>query len=291
MEVFFRGTGDDGRNLIKKVSGLSDEKFDRYSLFGSWIDFVERAPYNTKCFNHWRTTKIGIGTGASNYTTEDLQSTLSTMEKGLFPQTITGVWTTILSYKIYFGLFLEAFDPTNVANHFSPSFPQGDNNGKEFIVKYKGEKTNLHEFWGSLCGQLNKHYPFDDAAWKEIDKFTYEISKAHGNAPRLNTIQDALNQSLDTAVRSVYEGVELNKELSDEYVSKCREVAPKILASASYSLAKKFKTMSLPTIQPIRYGQPLSQTLALGYAVLLILVPVAIFMAGRAFCNRHEKSY
>ncbi|EAY14568.1 hypothetical protein TVAG_392950 [Trichomonas vaginalis G3] len=140
MEVYFRGTGDDGKNFIKQLLSITGENLDRLSLFGSWIDYVERAPFNTKCFNHWRSTKKGIPKGSKNYTTEDLDSMLASFEKSLLPQTITGAWTTITAYKSYFALYLEAFDPTNVANYHSDQFIDGDNNGRDFIVEYNGSK-------------------------------------------------------------------------------------------------------------------------------------------------------
>ena len=296
MEMMFRATGDNGKINCQKILDCNNDDLDRLSLVGSWIDFVERAPYNTKCFNHWRYKQNPIGEYTKGHTTEDLLKTLESFNKSIFSTpTVSGEWQVNFAFKAFFGLFLEAGDPTHTVEYFSQevdALKDGDNNGKLFKVKYNGKETNLHDFWGSLCGQMNDHYPFSVDAYKRIDDFATQIFQKYNidDTHYFKGYSTLFNDTFTMAESAVYDGVEYGEELDDAYVEKCKTIAPQRLAIAAYSLSSFQKSLQIPTCQTLeKLGHskvPVSGTSAIGWTVFCLLVPVALYLGGLLIKNR-----
>ena len=296
MEMMFRATGDNGKINCQKIIDCNNDDLDRLSLVGSWIDFVERAPYNTKCFNHWRYKQNPIGEYTKGHTTEDLLQTLKGFNQSIFfSPTVSGEWQVNFAFKSFFGLFLEAGDPTHTVEYFSQSveeLKEGDSNGQLFKVKYNGQETNLHDFWGSVCGQMNDHYPFSAEAYKRIDDFATDIFQKHNvdETPSFKDYKLLFNDSYSIAESTIYQGVQYGDDLSDEYVQKCKDIAPKRLAIAAYSLASFQKTLQIPTCEPLeKLGKgkvPVSGTSAVGWTIFCLLLPVALYLGGLLIKNR-----
>ncbi|EAX89627.1 hypothetical protein TVAG_385970 [Trichomonas vaginalis G3] len=215
---------------------------------------------------------------------------LGSFEKSLFPQTIQGAWPINVAWKSYFGLFLEAFNPTNIANYYSNNHTEGDNNGKDFEIFYKGRKTNIHDFWGSLCGRLTGKYPFNSNVWSDIDKYAHDITLVYRNVTHYQNINDILTQSYNIAKDVVYVGVNEGEILSDEYVEKCYDVTSKQLASAAFSLADKQRTLGVvpPKIEYVK--APYSGSFLLGIWMLLLMFPFAIFIGWKAWSPRPRRT-
>ena len=296
MEMMFRNTGDNGKINCQKIIDCNNDELDRLSLVGSWIDFVERAPFNTKCFNHWRYKKNPIGQYTKPHVTEDILQTLKSLNQSIFksPQ-VNGEWQINFVFKSFFGLFLEATDPTHTVEYFNPSVSElidGDNNGKLFKVKYNGNETNLHDFWGSLCGELTDHYPFSADAYKKIDDYATSIFRDYNpdNYHAINDYKKLFNETFSIAESSVYDGVEYGQELSRNYIQKCQTVARKQLAIAAYSLGSLQKNLVIPQCQPLeklgKVTKPVNGIQAIGWTVFCLLLPVAFYLGRHLFKNR-----
>lgn len=293
MELMFRSTGDDGKDNCKKILNCIDEKFDRLSLVGSWIDFVERAPYNTRCFNHWRYTKTPIGSDVE-HTEEDLVATLHSLNQSIFSApTINGEWPINFAFKAFFGLFLEAFDPLHTVEYFNESsVPNGDDNGKLFKIFVGDKETNLHDYWGTACGQLTGHFPFSEADYEQIDNFVTETYKSQPTieVPSITSYVEAINDSIKIAKSDVYEGVEYGKKLSDAYIAKCKSVVANRLALAGYSLGSMQRNLVIPSCRSAeglgKSSSPVSTTAATGWATFLLLLPMACYLGAQLTKNK-----
>ena len=292
MELMFRSTGDDGKKFCQQILDCGNEKVDRLSLAGSWIDYVERAPFNTKNFNHWRYKKTPMGDFVKGHTTEDILTTLKSLVGSISSTpALNGEWALNFGFKVYQGLFLETSDPTHTVEYFTSSGPlsDGDDNGKLYKVLYKGNETNLHDFWGSLCGQLNDHYPFSSSAYDTIDSFTTEIFKTYNSdhTKTFKTYNDLFNDTLQFAQSNLYENVEYGKELPEEYVNMCKKYAPQRLATAAYSLGQIVKKFPSPQCksaeQQGKTTMPFTTVGGLGWAVFFMLLPVAFYLGGNLF--------
>ena len=280
-EIMFRNLGDTGPSLIKQVLALSNEKLERLSLAGSWLSYLERPPFNTDCFNHWRYVQNPIGTpGVSHSNDDDLKSTLAALTKGISTGTISGSWAYHFSFKTLLTLFLEAFSPIHTVEYFSIDFPDGDNSGRNYTILYQGKKMTLHDFWDTGCGQYMNQYPFNSENWKKIDSEVTNLIKGFPSGSGANTDIDAvINQSIQIAIDSIYtNSISPNSELPSEYVNNCKTIVSKRIPYAAYSLAKFLKGVNIPSITPPLSKNPINTSEAIGWAIMCLLVPLTSFL-------------
>ena len=290
-EIMFRNLGDTGPSLVNRVLQMVGEQLERPSLAGSWLSYLERPPFNTDCFNHWRYTQKPFGPYIEMHSNEDdLKSTLVSLSKGLTAGTISGAWAYHFSFKTLLCLYLESFSPIHNSEYFGDAFPNGDDSGRKYMIKYNGETMSLHDFWDTGCGQYSSKYPFSVIDWRRIDTEVTNIIKANpsGSYPSISiVVEDIINESYHLSQYVYPNTISPNTELPTEYVDSCKSLVSKRIPLAAYSLAKFLKTINIPNIVPPNSKSPISASEAIAWAVMCFLVPLATFLTWNYF---HKKT-
>ena len=296
MEIMFRSIGDTGPQTVQKVLDIGDETLERPSLAGAFLAYVERAPYNTDCFNHWRYTQNAYANGITDYTShsnqDDLTSTLSNTLNGIKQQTINGAWPYHFAFKTMLATFLEAYAPLHNIEMFSNDFKDGDNSGRNFNIKYNGQTMSLHDFWDSGCGRYTKQVPFSAADWKQIDNEVTWIFANYTKTSFGDNLQDdpilAQVESYNLSVEQVYQGVQVNQELSSDYVAKCKALTDKRIAEAAYALGSTIKSITVPVIQKNPPKVPMRTSEAIAWTITCLLLPLTIYLVWNFFQNKSK---
>ncbi|EAY18209.1 hypothetical protein TVAG_122750 [Trichomonas vaginalis G3] len=297
MEVMFHILGDTGPQLVQKVLDLTDEKLERPSLAGSWLVALKRPPSNTDCFDHWRYSQRNFTSivNMSDYhaNSDDLSSTLNSLNKSIVGQTLDGPWPYNFGMKTFFTLYLEAFAPIHVTEYFDDGkFLHGDDNGKKFYIKYKGENMSLHDFWDTGCGRYMLESPYSAENWKSIDSLVTKLYKrmedATITAPLPANYAEAIEQSFNYSISTVYnmDLIVPDKELPDEYVNTCIETTDKRMLQAASSLSKFLKYYSVPIIKKNPPVQMISPSEAVAWGLLFFVAPLTIYLVWKLIHNK-----
>lgn len=294
LETAFRILGDNGPQMIQKVLDIADEKLERPSLAAAWLAYLERPPYNTDCFNHWRYSQNSLNLDIKNSQTvivnqDDLLSTLKSLNKSIISQTLNGAWPFNFGFKAFTTLYFEAFDPIHATLFFDDQ-KNSDNNGRNFTIKYKGKSMSLHDFWDSGCGRYTYQTPFTKAQWKDIDDVTTKLYgttlsdriEQFGSAS-VETASDFVEgyeQNFNLSKEFVYKNLTLkqNEELDSDYVSKCEKLTDIRLLQAATLFAKTLKYYTLPTIPKNPPVVPFKASEGVAWGILFFMTPVTIYL-------------
>jgi hypothetical protein len=295
----FRNLGDSGPQKIKQVLSIGDEKLERPSLASAFLSYVERAPYNTDCFNHWRYTqtpfaKIDQYTAHSNQ--DDLRSTVNKLNDVINNQELNGAWPYNFGFKVFLTTFLESYDPLHNVEFFSDKFPSGDDSGRNFMIQFQGKNMSLADFWESSCGRFTKKAPFTAAQWKEIDKtVTEEFAKnTQSFLSSINmSTKDPLvaqEESYNLSVEFVYNGIEPNQVITEnsDYYNKCIEISGQRFANAAYALASTLKYLTIPSFPKNPAKAPIRTSEAIGWSITCILLPLTIYLIWNYFQTKSK---
>ena len=298
MEIMFRSIGDTGPQTVQKALDIGDDDFERPSLAGAFLAFVEHAPYNTDCFNHWRYKQTPYVSGQEFQYTEhsnldDLKETLSDTLSGIKDQSITGAWPYNFAFKTMLGTWFEAYSPIHNIELFSQDeFPNGDDSGRNFKVTYNNQEMTLHDFWDTGCGRYTKTVPFSSEQWSEIDSEVTSIVKAYPKTSIENLTEDAdvaIQESYELAIQYVYNGISPNSVISSnsEYFEKCKEFTDRRIAEAAYALGSVIKyDVEVPTIQKNPAKVPMRTSEAIGWAITCLLAPLTLYLIWHYFQSR-----
>ena len=299
-EAMFRVLGDTGPQMVQQVLDIADEVVDRPSLAAAFLSYVERPPYNTECFNHWRFTKKPYNPEGleivEHSNSDDLESTVNSLLKSVESGSLNGAWPYNFGFKTFLTLYLESFDPLHNVEYFSSNFPTGDDSGKKFVIYDNKKATTLYDFWTSGCGRFNRTSPHSQAVWKDIDNEVTELIK---NYP-LSYIESVYDKkvfksdiwgretSYNISVSDVYTGISPNQEISSSYRSKCIEITDIRMAQAAYALANELKyEVKIPDIKKNPATFPIKTSEAIGWSITCMLAPLTIYLILHYF---HMKS-
>jgi hypothetical protein len=288
-EMTFRYLGDSGPEKIKKILTIGDEELERTSLASAFLSYVERAPYNTDCFNHWRYTQKPHAPSFPNFTAhsnmDDLASIVTELNDSISNQKLNGPWPYHFGFKVFLTTFLESYDPLHNVEYFSSEFPDGDDSGRNYPIKFKGQTTTLADFWESGCGRYTRKVPFTAEQWKEIDKAVTEEFAKNPQSSLIITkdLLTAQMESYNISVDYVYEGISKNGVVSDEYYDKCVKITSVRFATAAYSLGSFLKSLKIPVIQKNAASAPLRTSEAIGWSVTCMLLPLTLYLVWNYF--------
>ena len=286
-ELFFRQIGDEARTLIQKYLNLEKEdNYERLSMAGAWINFVERPPYNTYNFHHWKYTRTPIlkddieNDGHQNL--DDMVEVGKMFASGITQNTITQNWPQNLAMKVLLGLLADIYSPVHNSELFSNEFKEGDNSGEKFYVLFNGKNVSLSWFWETGCGRYTHELPFTAQQWKNVDKavdnlkekFIYRTMKVSTDFTTVHS------DSYNISVNSVYDNIANGDTLTEEYINKCITITDERIARSGYAMASllgKFRNPKFPEVkQPIHQQMPISFILSI--SLCACLAPLCIFV-------------
>ena len=251
------------REQLKSVFiGSRDyDLIDYPEQIGAWMNYVERAPFNFKAFNHWRFYSKSFGIDGITDFPDDLDydnmkqnikdafgevySVLSDPQGSLRPYPFT------LLTKIVVTGFLDASVPLHSANMFSKEFPNGDRNGRDFMILYKSKNMSLYDLWETGCGlDSSVTAEFNKDFWDKIDEFGKTLlDPSEFSYTQLNSyavITDKLTQSYEYTKDNVYKGINQNTEVPESYIQKCQKYSKENMKEEYINLISLFTHLGLP---------------------------------------------
>jgi hypothetical protein len=217
----------------------------------------------------WHYTTLPVGGEAKDFPKFKMPTVNSTgaSEKGIenntyyqkinvaaFPK---GLHTYAESYSIAMRYLLhlvgDAHQPLHSASRLDSEHPKGDAGGNMFSVPSKKTCKNLHSVWDKVLYEFPKNpripfkadtlAEFDDAVLRLMIRQPVEsIGDIHNLDPK-----SWLQESYKIASEFAYKDIKENEPLSEEYITKGRDIAEKQLVLAGYRLAELLKTLDLDT--------------------------------------------
>ncbi|OHT07683.1 hypothetical protein TRFO_24106 [Tritrichomonas foetus] len=287
MEIAFRQIGDNAHTTVKKVLQMNHENLIRDSIIGAWINSIEKPPSNTYTFNHWRFTRTPINRNLPDESItmhenlDDLQAQLKEFDDSLYRSSILQPWPYTVAFKSYFGLVGDVYSPLHNAELFDERFPEGDNCGRNFFIKYNGKNISLYDFWETGCGRFTKSLPYSDDDWKEIDKLADQLREEipYTSFKDASTSFEIIGEeSKNIANQTVY-SIQYNQELKDddEYVKQCKEITTQRIVFAAYKISVQLKKFNVPSFPEKAPEQPVGSSEIVAWAAFSLLLPAFIF--------------
>ena len=282
-EVMFRNIGDSITNVFKNTSAIISEVVDRPSVIGAWISYVERPPFNIDAFNHWRFEQTPINDEHLNITAHTNEDSLAATYQQLIP-VLTGTgdaWTFNFAVKSWFGILVDGFSPLHNAELFSSDFPDGDNSGRRFPVKFNGNEMSLYDLWETGCGKYSLKLPFTADQWASIDQKVTDIMQRHtfSHFHRDYDFEKYREQAYNLSRVKVYKNLKSGADITEEYVKQCQDICEEMAAHAGYFAGAHFKDSGF-VIPPrvIEERQPMAKSEAIAWLIFCFLLPAAFYV-------------
>lgn len=290
-EIMFRATGDSIKQLVTDTLLLNGETLDHLSLIGAWISYVERAPFNTDSFNHWRFKQTPINkknlTITEHSNIDDLKATGTSFLKGITNGEINGEWPYNFAFKSLVGLMFEAFSPIHTAEFFDDNFKNGDDSGRNFFIRYNGKNISLLEFWDTGCMKYTRLSPFSQEDWtsirSEVDELYQKYPKSNFHDTRRN-FDEIINESYELAVSQIYK-IKPNTDLNEqsEYTQNCIKLTQERIAHAGATAAAHFSSLKVPIMKKLPPPKPFSSHEPMAWIIFCIALPLFAYSAYKYF--------
>lgn len=128
--------------------------------------------------------------------------------------------------------------PLHTVALVTPTFPEGDHGGNDYIVSYRNKKTNLHKIWDDGVGGFELSFSADEA---ELVSQANLISSRYpcsffAERLRQSDVKQWIKEGLTIADTIVYSTPQ-NQPVSSAYVKKGNQVAEQQVALAGCRLA------------------------------------------------------
>jgi hypothetical protein len=134
--------------------------------------------------------------------------------------------------------------PLHASSLFNKIFPNGDQGGNEFRIKFNSEIDNLHKLFDSCINrfkQIDKR-PLSNEDSNYLEQVAKDIMKEYNNKnlPELSTDDyiDWVEESHDISQEFIYREININDRPTQEYLDKAFEYVKRRIALGGYRLAK-----------------------------------------------------
>ena len=243
---------------LKSAFSLSGDwdLIDRPEQVGAWISYVERPPFNMKSFNHWRfysdpyITDSSI-TAPDTIDYDNLKTNL--IDQQVFSNVMYGSssrsWPFAFHFKLLVSSILDIHSPLHTSTLYSSEFPDGDRNGRDFMVIFNGNETSLYDLWETGCGMTPLTSDFSSTFWNEIDSFTSDFLNNNQWTDQSFAINDVFTQIEENkqyTIDEIYQKTKPGDIISDEYIQQCQKHTKEAMLLAAERLANFFEEMTLP---------------------------------------------
>lgn len=261
----------------------SGDNFSRVEESGYWTYATAREPYNLRTFDHWHFSRKPHVVGLKQYqlhaNEDDLVHIFSNLKKNLLSGVVKKSWSLSFSLKTMLSTICDAHSIFHATELFSPDFPEGDNNARKFMIKYKGQTISLFDFWESGCEQYSNE-PF---SWVHMPLKAKSIQEFYPNSTYSKALNvfEIIKETRELTIKYGYGDLKPGDELSNEYIAKCREITQQQMAKAGYAIESMFKWIDLPTFtneKGEKIAVPKDHFLTkAGWIVFYLLLPLAFY--------------
>ena len=255
-EIGFKIVSDEYKSNLQSIFKATGEEFQRVTQSASWLNIVERPPYNLKSFNHWHfhqkpynTSEIHI---PDKIDPDHLVSNLESVYQSLSQSLIKRSWPFSFSFKVLLSSICDIFSPLHLTELFNNDFPNGDNNGKNFKINFNYKIDNLFNVWETGCGLYSNNFEFNSNSWNLIDQEVTKILKIYpfpNNLPILNNsyFENIAQNTRDFTINEIYFKTLPNSQLNPSQIDTCHQETYKRIAEAGFTIASALKNINLIT--------------------------------------------
>lgn len=232
QKIFLRSADDD---LSKNLSKLS-----------TWMNYVERPPFNLKCFNHWKFYRTPYYEKQRDYipkyqsTRENLITVTKESAKKIYSGVLSSSFMWSMHLKILFAGMCDVHTPLHVSEYFSDDFPDGDRNGQLFKIKYNNTEMSIFDLYESGCGLDPKvDKTFSKPFWENVGKLSNELNSMWDPTTFSSEdeyIEQAKTDTFEYTINNVYKMLKPNDKIDDTYISACQEHTKKQMLKSAQVL-------------------------------------------------------
>ena len=245
-------------NQLKTIFSLSGDwdLIDHPEQVGAWISYVERPPFNIKSFNHWRfySDPYIVDSSISAPDTIDYDNLKSNLiDQQVFGNVMYGAtsrsWPYAFHFKLLVSSLLDIHSPLHTSTLYSSDFPNGDRNGREFIVIFNDNETSLYDLWETGCGMTNLTSEFTPSFYKDIDSFIDEFMKSNtweDKSFSLNDVFTQIEENKKYTIEEIYNKTKPGDAITYDYIQKCQKHTKEAMLLAAERLASFFSEMNIP---------------------------------------------
>lgn len=292
FEIGMREMDGEFRNRIIKAFEIQGETIERAAESATWINRVERPPYNIKAFNHWKFDKNPLNPNGlnitSNYYSDGAASVLTDNINQLLIHKTVYPWAFVLNFKLFLGTMCDIHSVFHVTELFNEVFPNGDDNAKRFMVKYNGKERSLMSVWENGCGKFG-----DEINWKTINSTVETLlkdQKSPYDITFLNfkkTIKNITAETTSLTTTYGYAGLSNGDTLSNDYIRKCQEITTQQVVKAGYGIQGILKKMVFDIYDDYRHKTPtfIRTSEVVAWTLLMFLLPTAVIILFQKFCG------
>nr|CCC48314.1 putative single strand-specific nuclease [Trypanosoma vivax Y486] len=132
--------------------------------------------------------------------------------------------------------------PLHTTAMVSAKHPKGDRGGNDVSVMFRGRKMNLHAVWDSMCdgGEFDPERPLSASSYEKVRDIASDLLSRYNFSEKEKTQTNPsvmVGEGYQLAKTVVYDGVDNNTVLTDEYITKCRDTVQSRVTLAGHRLA------------------------------------------------------
>lgn len=287
-QIAFNHIGVEYENKLISIFKAAGDEFTRCSQAAAWMNYVEKAPFNLKCFNHWHFLQEPYNTSSmfipEHINDDDLITNIKNVYKSLSTQQCKRSWPFAMSMKVLLASIADIFSPLHVTELFNQDFPNGDDNGRNFYVQYNGKQTTLFDIWETGCGLYPKDFVFNEANWKIIDEDVKKILNLHpfpvnNTSFNENFIDNVKSKTRTFTIEEIYQKSFRNQPLPQSQILTCQKETQQKMAEAGFAMAEALKNIILITPgEPTVLATTIRTSEVIAWSILCILAPFASFL-------------
>ncbi|RHW72286.1 single strand-specific nuclease [Trypanosoma brucei equiperdum] len=215
-----------------------------------WPDDLKR--YRMDAMDGWHYTanmyiRDGFKPNVTLKQNSDVVSVINGLSKAL-RRTDTPIYVRSFALAHLVHYYGDIHQPLHTTSQVSADYPEGDQGGNLVHVDFRGVPMKLHAVWDSICRGPSESLerPLNTKDYTKVRDFatkliaTYKFSQ--NEKEQTNPVVMS-REGFELAKKVAYANVVNGTELSEEYISACKEMAEKRITLAGYRLATHLNTV------------------------------------------------
>lgn len=281
-EIGLKGRGYTFSKHAMKIFKNAGDEFTRATQAGAFLYYVEKPPFNMKTFNHWHFKGTPInpeGLEIESHIDEDnVVTNLNVIIKKINNHGSIRSWPWSIWMKVLQSMTSDIYSPLHVSEYFSSEFPNGDKNGRNFMVKVNGTMMSLYDLWETGCGLYSNITNWDEETWETIDNEVTELRKKYPSHETFNldfVVEENYNYTRDV----VYANHKNGFEPDQKYIDECRKHVQINMVRAGKSLSELVSELPLaPIIDDAPNQSAIKTREIIAWSIFFILTPFAALL-------------
>eukprot|EP01090_Pellita_catalonica_P010700 TRINITY_DN2213_c0_g1_i1.p1 TRINITY_DN2213_c0_g1~~TRINITY_DN2213_c0_g1_i1.p1 ORF type:complete len:376 (+),score=64.72 TRINITY_DN2213_c0_g1_i1:30-1157(+) len=231
-----------------------------------WADDLK--DFRWSAFDEWHYINKPFVPPTSNFTAPtdipgQLPYALNQIYRALASFTESNFMGKAMMIRFLLHLIGDVHQPMHCTSEYSEKFPTGDRGGNSFYLRVNGTRQNMHAFFDSAAGLYDTRYhrPLNETGFEMLEKTSTDlaiefpredmIGLNRSDFEDLNTgkyaalvdVMIARSESLAISYGYLNGSLQLEEEVTAEYVQNAQSVCREQLARAGYTLAYMIESL------------------------------------------------